>query len=184
MPLLARTSAEAHVYLAMTPCAGCGEVGYAPPSTGLVAVDGLPHSRYAGSCPACGSPVEFTFRVPLDPLLPDRDEPCFGADEPSELLDAGQWLWYAERVTDGLPAEPTADMAAPDRQQARRDLLRAAAALTEAIKFVPAGTETVPPEALWSDLGRAVFEQSPGRFHQRRLDAVRRTYQDLADQFR
>jgi hypothetical protein len=74
-------------------------------------------------------------------------------------------------------------MTALERRQARVDLRTAAAAVGEAVKFVPPGAEAVPADALWSARGRAVFEDEPGRFRRARLEVVQRTYRELAERF-
>ena len=179
---LARTNAEAHVCMEMSPCDTCGETEFAP-DHGVVVVDGDLASRYAGVCPRCGTSREFVFRIPEEVIFPDGEEPSFGDERPSELLDAGQWLWLADLVVRGTAAEPTGDMTAEQRRQARIDLLTAAAAVDEVLKFVPPGADAVPPETLWSETGRALYAREPGRFRSPRLGAVRQTYRDLARRF-
>lgn len=179
---LARTNAEAHVYLEMSPCEVCGETEFAP-DHGVIVVDGHLASQYAGPCPRCDTSREFVFRIPEEVIFPDEAEPVFGDEHPSELLDAGQWLWLADLIARGTVAEPTEDMTPEQRRQTRTDLLTAAAAVDEVLKFVPAGADAVPPEALWSETGRAVHAQEPGRFRGRRLRVVHQTYRELAQRF-
>lgn len=166
----------------LSPCESCGETEFAP-DHGVIEVDGDLASRYNGACPRCGTSREFVFRLPEEVLFPDEEEPRFGDERPSELIDAGQWLWLADLLASGTAAEPAPELTAEQRHQTRTDLLTAAAATAEAGKFVPAGAEAVPPDALWSDTGRAVYQREPGRFHRRRLDVVRQTYRDLAQRF-
>lgn len=180
-PLVARSNAEAHLYMELHPCDTCGEMEYAPPSSVMV-VDGDVVSRFAGPCPACGAPREFTFRLPARPAFPDPDEPSFGADEPSELIDAGEWLWLAEVIASAIPAQP-AGLSEEEREQARFDLRTAAAAVGEAMKFLPAGADEVPVEALWHDRGRYVYREAPSRFRRHRLAAAQRGYRELAERF-
>lgn len=166
----------------MSPCDSCGETEFAP-DHGAIAVEGDLASQYAGRCPQCDTPREFVFRIPQDVLPPDEDEPVFGGEDPSELLDAGQWLWLADLIASGTLAEPAGGMTPEQRRQTRLDLLTAAAATAEALKFVPPGAEAVPRDALWSETGDAVFSAEPGRFRRRRLDVVHRTYRELAERF-
>lgn len=181
--LLARTSAEAHVYMELQPCPGCGEREFAPPSV-VIEVDGDLASRYAGPCPRCGTEREFVFRLLHEVIVPDEeDDPTFGDESPSELLDPGQWLWLADLFSSGVPAQPTEDMAAEERWQIRHDLLTAAAAVDEVLKFVPAGEDTVPRSALRSQTGNDVYEAEQGRFRRGRLEVVRRAYRDIAERF-
>lgn len=180
---LARTNAEAHLYMEMNPCEVCGEREFVP-DHGVIEVDGDLASQYVGGCPRCGTRREFVFRIPEDVIFPDEEDPVFGDERPSELLDAGQWLWLADLIARGTAAEPAPEMTPEQRRQTRLDLLTAAAATAEAAKFVPAGSEAVPEEALWSETGRAIYHAEPGRFGRRRLDVVERTYRDLSARFR
>ncbi|GAA4607035.1 hypothetical protein BJY16_006121 [Actinoplanes octamycinicus] len=178
---LARTAAEAHLFMDLHECDVCGEAAF-DRDFGVVIVDGEPCSRYSGRCPGCGNPREFVFRLPDETPIPDPAQPSFGGDKPSELLDAGEWLSVADAIAADTPAEP-AGMDAEERQQARYDLLTAAAAVAEARKFVAAGTEAVSPEALWSPTGRAVYEADSGRFCWQRLDLVENVYREIAVTF-
>jgi hypothetical protein len=180
---LARTNAEAHIYMELHPCDNCGEGAFSPNSV-LVDVDGDLASRYAGPCPRCGSQREFMFRIPQDVVLPDPEHPTFGEDHPSQLVDAGQWLWFADLMARGTPAEPSDRMTPQQRRQARHDLLLAAAAIDQVLLFLPEGGDTVPESAVWTQSGHRVYTAEPGRFHRRRLEVVRRTYRELADRFR
>ncbi|GAA4698699.1 hypothetical protein [Phytohabitans rumicis] len=178
---LARTSAEAHLYMELRPCQACGESAFEP-SSSIIEADGDLASRYSGACPSCGAAREFTFRLPDDIPLPSDDDPSFGDDRPSELLDAGEWLWLGDVLASDAPADP-AGLAAPERRLARMDLLTAASALAEVLKFVPPDADAVPPQALWSERGRAVYAAEPGRFRRLRLEAVRDVYRDVAARF-
>ncbi|WP_326549386.1 hypothetical protein [Micromonospora sp. NBC_01813] len=178
---LARTSAEAHIYMELRPCEACGESRFEPASS-VVEVDGDLASRYSGTCPSCGARREFVFRLPDDIPLPIDDDPRFGDERPSELLDAGEWLWLGDVAAGDVPARPDG-LDTRERRRARTDLLTAAAALTEVLKFVPPGADAVPPQGLWSSQGRAVYAAEPGRFRRVRLEAARDTYRDLAARF-
>jgi hypothetical protein len=179
---LARTSAEAHLYMELHPCETCGETEFHPGSSVLLAEGDLV-SRYAGPCPRCGIPREFTFRIPEEIIFPDEDEPTFGDEQPSELIDAGEWLWVADLIARNTPAEPEDGMTGAERRQAFIDLRTAAAIVGEAAKFVPPDGDAVPAAAVWSERGRAVYEDEPGRFRRMRLEVVQRTYRELAERF-
>lgn len=75
---LARTIAEAEIYMDLHSCEVCGGSAFDhDPVT--VSIDGVAASRYAGACPRCGTHREFTFRLPDDPLCSgDVDEASFG----------------------------------------------------------------------------------------------------------
>jgi hypothetical protein len=179
---LARTNAEAHLYMELHPCENCGETEFAPASS-VIVVDGDLASRYTGPCPRCAAPREFVFRIPEEVIFPDIEEPVFGDDSPSVLIDAGEWLWLADLIARSVPAEPADGMPVEDRRQVRIDLRTAAAAVSEAAKFVPPDADRVPADAIWTERGRAVYAAEPGRFGRRRLEVVQGTYRRLADRF-
>jgi hypothetical protein len=165
---LARTSAEARLFMDFTPCEACGHLGFSGVhATALI--DGAVHSTYTGRCPNCGTERRFVFRVPEDLRLPGEHEIEFGGETPSELLDPADWLTIADLASRRAPA-PDAD-----------DLRLAAAAVDEVIKFVPPGADAVPGEAFRSDAGRAKYARDPGRFRRRRLEAVAEAYRQSAE---
>jgi len=165
---VARTRDEAHLYLELHPCQDCGSVE-APWEHGLTQVDGELTISYAAVCPGCGAEREYLFG------LPGRETtaaswPTFGGPEPSELLDAGQWLDVADQAAGNVPA---------DREEAGRVLSVARAAVEEVIKFVPPGQDAVPEDEFWTTAGRQVRDAEPGRFRLDRLLVTRDTYHDL-----
>jgi hypothetical protein len=178
---LARTASEAHLFMDLHECDVCGEAEFER-NFAVVMIGGELCSRYTGTCPECGNPREFTFRLPEQTPIPDPAEPSFGGERPSELLDAGEWLWVADGIAAGTPAEP-AGMDAGQRQRACYDLLTAAAAVAEARKFVAFGADAVPVEALWSQTGRAVHEADADRFGRQRLELLENILRDLAVTF-
>lgn len=174
-PPLARTNAEAHLFMDLRPCV-CGETAFDRRSAVLQGPDGL-LSRYTGTCPRCGRERTFEFTLPATIDLP-RGEVVFGGDEPSVLLDAGEWLLVADAYARRGPADVSGlDEAA--RRRARHDLATAAAAMDEVLKFAAPGAEHVDGAAFSSPRGRAVRAAEPGRFRVVRLEAVRDTYRDL-----
>ncbi|GAA3567602.1 hypothetical protein GCM10022419_055510 [Nonomuraea rosea] len=166
---VARTRDEAHLYLDLHPCA-CGEAATTWRS-GLVSVEGLLVNRYSGACEKCGTPREYLFGLPERPVMP-AGYPTFGGAEPSELLDAGEWLWVADLTAGNVPVD--------DQAEAVRTLRVAAAAVEEVVKFVPPGADAVPGDGFWSERGQRMRAAEPGRFDLDRLLIVRDTYQDLA----
>ncbi len=167
---VARTRDEALLYLELHPCEDCGSAD-ADWQYGLTEDDdgGLAGS-YAAVCPGCGAEREYLFG------LPDRetagDWPNFGGPEPSEVLDAGQWMEVADLNAGAVPEN--------DAAAATRALSVARAAVEEVIKFVPEGHAEVPGDAFWTDAGRRARDAEPGRFRLDRLMVVRDTYRTLA----
>jgi hypothetical protein len=164
---IARTRDEAYLYLDLLPCAECGSVE-TEWQHGLAQVDGELVAAYDGVCEKCAAPREYLFR------LPEREHaggsPNLGGPEPSQLLDPGQWLDLADRLMSAVPSD--------DPTTADEKARYAVAAIGEVLKFAPAGTDAVPPERFWSEEGRQVYDQQPGRFRRDRLQVVLETYED------
>jgi len=165
----------------MVPCETCDETDFDPDSS-VLNIDGELASRYEGACPRCGTRRAFMFRLPEEILFPDDEEPQFGGEEPSELLDPGDWMWLADMFAGDAPASP--DGLDPEqRHGVLVDLRMAAAAIGEVGKFLPEGADAVPPSAFFSERGRAMYAREPGRFVRGRLDVVQRTYRAISDRF-
>lgn len=170
---VARTRDEAHLYLDLHPCQKCGSVETTW-ATSVVTVEGELASRYTGTCEECGAEREFLFGLPPQPVMPEG-YPTFGGPEPSQLLDAGEWMWVADLTAGNVPVD--------DRAEARRTLSIAAASVAEVLKFVEPGAEEVPDSAFWSERGLKVRAAEPGRFTVDRLQVVRDTYRDLVNDY-
>jgi hypothetical protein len=166
---IARTRDEALVYLDLTPCA-CGSVETEWDS-GVVSVEGSLAKCYRGVCEGCAAEREYLFSLPRREVMPDG-WPTFGGRAPSELLDAGEWMWLADLTASNVPDDP---------EDGRRALSMARAAMEEVLKFIPEGQDDVPSDAFWSARGREVRDAEPPRFRRDRLLIVRDTYRDLAD---
>lgn len=171
-PLVARSSAECHLYMALNPFP-CGE-GAAPADHSVVqGKDGLV-AQYRGQCARCGRARAFEFA--LDPETPPVD--AFGDSKPSRIICPGQFALHSDRLAARWPAD-TAGLNDARRAQARDDLAWAARALEEVLKFVPADGDAVPPAAFTSAEGRAALAAEPGRFRKIRLQARLDAYREL-----
>ncbi|MFD0586181.1 hypothetical protein [Dactylosporangium darangshiense] len=179
-PPLARTSAEAHLYLDLQPCV-CGATR-AQWRSQVRGLDGDLAREYEASCPQCGRDRRFVFRLPQEPPAPSREGADFSyGDGPhSELIDPGQWLGESDRLARSVPMLPAGADAA-QRERFRFAIGRAAAALSEAARFAPPGASAVPEEACFTEAGRALFRAEPGRFRLDRLAAVRGSYLQLLE---
>ncbi|GAA5055876.1 hypothetical protein [Nocardia callitridis] len=177
---LARTSAEAHLYMDLHPCGTCATARFHPRGA-TVFIDGELGSRFAGACQSCGALREFVFRLPEHIVL-SGDRIRYGADRPSELIDPGEWLLVADGASARGRVDPTG--LTPQGLAAHRDLLdTAVAAMEEVLKFVPPRGDAVPDSVFFSARGRAVYEAEPGRFGVVRLIAVLDTYREIAARF-
>jgi hypothetical protein len=175
MPALARSNEEAHLFLDLYPC-DCG--GDDERRDSGVRLDGATWIvRYTCVCAACGRPRVVEFRQPDVPARPPTGGWSVGT-HPSELLDAGEWLWVADRYA-GAPATPDG-LTPAEIAQAHADLVSAAEAVGEVLKFVPDGASEVPDEALWSNRGSRVFQEDPRRFLRPKLEHLRDLYRRLA----
>ncbi|MFI5914260.1 protein kinase [Dactylosporangium sp. NPDC051541] len=191
--LKARTQREARVYIELQTCPECAHRGIAagaPHTTarrdGTERIDGI-----ASRCLVCGREQYWRFwfagwretgieSIDFWPGLAPKPsglvdvgvgiDDWFGpAGERSNLVDAGQWIVHADRLLE----EGTADAA-----------LLAAAAASEAAKFVPEGTDRVPTEGLWSRCSAELGQAAPGRFALAAIEELRaaalRRYAELA----
>ncbi len=172
MALLARTNEEAHLYMDMYPCECGGQDAARDSAVGETVV------RYTCVCRACGRTRDFEFRQPEAPARPVDGAWAVGP-APSELLDAGEWLWVAD-MFGGAPAEP-AGLSPAELAQARADLAAAGAAVEEVLKFLPPDANEVPAEAFWTERGRELRAAAPSRFLRGRLEAVRDSYRAVRD---
>ncbi|MEV0790551.1 hypothetical protein [Kribbella sp. NPDC050459] len=170
---VARTWDEAQLYLELHPCPDCGSVE-APWEQTLVQIDGGPACSYAAVCPGCRAEREYLFGLPAQETAV-QGWPTFGGPEPSEIIDAGQWLDVADTAAAAVPTAP---------DEAGRVLAVARAAVVEVIKFVPAGADAVPEDEFWTPEGQAVRAAEPGRFRLDRLLVTRDAYGELASQIR
>jgi hypothetical protein len=176
---LARSSHEALLHMDLTPCP-CGGQGADTDSVVVDLGDGRLGRRYTRTCHACGLAREFLYRLPDEP--PEPTEFAYGGPEPSQLIDAAQWLSVADRYARAVPAK--AGELPPDQLRAARGRLAAAvAALDEVVKFVPPGADGVPSSAVWTPMGRAVAETEAARLSVGRLSAVRAAYVSVLSGF-
>ena len=160
----ARSYDEAYLYMELRPCV-CGEAEF-DKTVASSFEDGRPVTRYSGHCPACGRDRRFTFRMPDGPPDISFDTRYGPDDEPSHLIDPGEWLGVADLFEANARAELTSgDIVVDDQLTAIFYLLSGALAATgEVIKFLPPGARRIPEDAFRSQSGRALFELTPDRF--------------------
>jgi hypothetical protein len=186
--LHARSSAEAHLYMAIHPCAACGDDQFDTVVRNSLAGDDLV-TAYQGPCRTCRADREFRFRID-DETVADGEspplatgEPEFGRATPSTIIDAGQWLRCADRILDTTPNNVLG--VSEDEWQARRFLFKAAAeSVGEVLKFIPDGADGVPEHGFWTADGRAERDRAPGRFRRAPLERLRFACLDLTATYR
>lgn len=168
-PRLARTVDEAHTFMDLRPCA-CGANRFERTHR-LVSTDDDLISEYRGACASCGEMRQFRFRLSHD-LAPAVDN-RYGSGR-SELLDAGEWLFVADRMSASVPSRvPTA---AEDRERAAHRLRVARDAVEQALNLSNADG-VLPPTALTSSHSRQLLAKQPTRFEPARLRAIRDAYE-------
>jgi hypothetical protein len=173
--LLARSSAEAHLYMAIHPCVACGDEHFDATVRNSLVGDELA-TAYSGPCRTCRADREFRFRIGDDETA--TGEPEFGRTTPSAIIDAGQWLRCADRILATTPN--TVLGVSEDEWQARRFLFKAAAeSVGEVLKFIPDGADGVPERGFWTADGRAERDRAPERFHRAPLERLRLACLDL-----
>jgi hypothetical protein len=170
-PLQAHTPNELEYYLRVTPCARCGHGPLVPqrpePADAGAAEDGdpAPPLRQASvrtRCKRCGHHQTFHFGWQYD--VPDGpgDADCINpSDQPSRIIDLGQWLGlYYMFAEAAAPADSPAE--------ARRAYRQAAMCLAEALKFH--GPEELPPEAaFFREASLTAYRANPANYARTRL---------------
>ena len=180
----ARTYDEAYLYISLRPCV-CGETEFEDRVWQSMAAGGQTGERISGHCANCGRYREFTFEMPEEPRELSFEVQYGAADEPSRLIDPGEWLGIAElyvlTAQDRLDAgDLTED---EDITRVYYLLTSALAAVEETMKFIPPDADSVPEGAFWSQAGRLVFESAPERFGRARLDQQREQLRERVVEF-
>ncbi|GAA3396947.1 hypothetical protein [Cryptosporangium minutisporangium] len=170
----ARTYDEVHLYLSLRPCV-CGEGEFDELSSDTGLVGGVLVERFTGTCLGCARLREFTFQMSDRPREVSFDIRYGLDDEPSRLIDAGEWLavseLYGQAATEELDGEPLEDP--DDVERLLYTVTSAIAALDEVAKFIPAGADVVPEGAFWTPAGRMLWEAEEARFTREALAADR-----------
>ncbi len=169
-PLVAHSLAEVHLYLMATPCAGCGQGplrgGAARPSGD---VDDKATVVVDVTCDACKSVSALFFRLPGG-LAPNdaQDPPEINAtEEPSRIIDVGQWLVLVRLLVEEAGQER-------NKQRARRLGLEAAQCIEEAMRFYDDAQNDLPPDdAFFCAASRTRFHEAPDQFSRQRLIGLR-----------
>ncbi|RSS52919.1 hypothetical protein EF912_18820 [Streptomyces sp. WAC07061] len=156
--LITRSAQESHLYMDLHACV-CGANRF-DREHHVEDRDGVLVSVYEGACSECGRTRVFEFVFADDrPVAP----PAFGGPEPSQIIDPGEFLWVARRLSlasgQRLLNTPNAE-----HREIRPTVAYAAAALEEVVKFLPEEADRIPEERFTSELGREMYAQDPSRF--------------------
>jgi hypothetical protein len=174
----ARSVAEADLYLSLRPCPNCGSTGQVVQGFAEGTVEGDEVRWLAARCPNCAEIHRYPFRFPAEPATPVDGHQRFGGDEPSELLDPGQWLLLADAMLEDVPERP-GELSAQRRQQFREQVDVAVAAVEEALKFLAEGEDSVSAFAFWSEPGHRLFTAQPWMFEREWLADLLRENQAI-----
>lgn len=178
-PPLSRTSAEAHLFMDLTPCS-CGSAAFERRS--VVLTDGSElFAQYSGACAQCATEREFIFRLPQS--LPPAQEalPRFGVGR-SELLDPGEWYAVAQASASAVPAEPAEGVDEPTLRRLRRSIAIAQDALVQLQAFV-GDDGTVPDDALRSRYSEQLRQQRPSMLTSDGIAATITAYEQIAERY-
>jgi hypothetical protein len=173
-PLKAHSLAEAQLYLMATPCASCGHgplKGSDAKPAGFANGGGTAGCRWqvTAVCDACQSTATVAFLLPNDHGIEKQTETTVvnPTDEPSRILDVGQWIVLFRMIIEATTRET-------DKIQARHLGIEAAQCLEEALKFYDDVDNDLPPsEAFFTGASRERFRDAPEQFSKRRLIGLR-----------
>lgn len=170
----ARTYDEVNLYVSLRPCV-CGETEFEDQTSEAVLFGAVEAERFDFYCVSCARLREFTFQMSDRPREISFDVRYGVGDEPSRLIDAGEWLAVSELY--GLAAATELDGEGPADADGVTalyyTLTSAIAALDEVVKFLAPDTGAVPESAFWTPGGRMMFEAEESRFTRESLAADR-----------
>ena len=174
--LVAHSLAETYLYLMVTPCADCSK----GPLNGSDAVTATGESsafrvEIDVTCGQCDWQSRFSFRLPHGTGVEQgKGLPTLNpTDDPSGIIDAGQWLTLF-RVITAKAAETS------DKADARLLGLEAAQCLEEALKFYEQDNDLPPPGSCFVESSRRRLADHPQEFSRQRLLDLRAKLPNLS----
>lgn len=160
--------AEIHLFLMATPCEQCGRGPLAVTEKLLRIAEPQSPIEVHAVCQACEHEHHYTFVLASDAPADDPDDlyPVVNpTDNPSEILDVGQWIILFGVVLEAAGKEPA-------KIEARRLGYQAAQCVAEALKFYE--DNDLPPEsAVRCQSSRARLRDHPEQFSKEHLLARR-----------
>ncbi len=165
----AHSLAEAHLFLAVTPCRRCGGGPLTCDETERPDPEGDPRRiAMSARCAACPQIARFTFTLPEGTTAEAPDD-LYAAinpgDEPSRIIDVGQWITLFRVILEAAGKEE-------NKVESRRLGLEAAQCLEEALKFYT-DNELPPADAVFCESTRQRIREHPQQFARQRLADMR-----------
>lgn len=176
-PLVAHSLAEAYLYLMATPCASCGQ-GLLKGSDARVVSkreEGVTVTIVA-TCSACHADTTKWFLLPGGLTGQEEGETAIvnPTDQPSGILDVGQWIMLFRMITEAAARET-------DKTEARHLGIEAAQCLEEALKFYDDVDSDLPPsEAFFTNVSQSRLREAPDQFSRQRLIDLRSKLPSMA----
>lgn len=164
----AHSWAEFRLYLTVTPCPRCAGGSLSLPENQAASAADGDQNKIIATCKSCLGSCEFRVVLPDDAGLADRDDlyPIINpTDEPSRIIDVGQWITLFRVLLESAGKEK-------NKIEARRLGFEAAQCLEEAIKFYD-DNDLPPEQALFTEATRRWMRDHPEQFSRERLMALR-----------
>jgi hypothetical protein len=159
----ARSLAEAQLWADTDTCE-CGGLGVAWELSALWHDGDTMQAELSTTCGGCYRARQLSFTLP--PAVPEGPPGHFAPVDapPSGLYDAVEWWAFAHLY---------ADQAAEDPSDAAANLIRAAAATDEALRFLPPGAAALPAEAVRTPWSQEALRATPESFTREALQEQR-----------
>ncbi|MDX2393768.1 hypothetical protein NJL88_27640 [Streptomyces sp. DK15] len=175
--LIARSSSEAHLYMDLHACE-CGSFDFDRQHRLELRGDDLV-AVYEGVCRQCGRSRHFEFRM-AEEIPPPA--PAFGGPEPSRIIDPGEYVAVAYRVSRAASLE-LLNRPESEHHKYRAAMAYALAAFEEVLKFVPPDQDAIPADAFTSEAGKTRYRNGPGKFRrtliEMDIDSARQVLADI-----
>ena len=165
------------MYLMVTPCPNCSDGPWEITAEYAGTETDQPGRMLLARCVHCGAEKKFLFDWTDSPEDRNDDSPNSSvelinpADQPSRIIDLGQWLSLFYLLVEKA--------AAAGRTDARRVGFQAAQCLDEGLKFYTEDDELPPKSAFFVTSSRQAFAEYPEKFARQRLRDMRSKLPDL-----
>uniref|UniRef100_A0AAU2JR85 HEPN domain-containing protein n=1 Tax=Streptomyces sp. NBC_00049 TaxID=2903617 RepID=A0AAU2JR85_9ACTN len=122
---------------------------------------------YEGACRQCGRVRHFEFQM-AEEIPPPA--PVFGGAEPSRIIDPGEFVQVAYRISRSAGLQ-LLNTPASEHHKYRAAMAYALAAFEEVLKFIPPGQDAIPEDAFTSEVGKARYRKGPRSFERELIQA-------------